>query len=363
MVVFDLKSPIDFGHKTFTDSLKGLANVHRADCFLTTDRLSAKTQIRQMRSTIPWQPSNKKLFLFRPIPVYGFCSDNLSAKSSRHRDLSESIETKTLPLRHTRKCFTQHVSKCKRASRLENIRRLRSCIDKKSSNTLRQRRLRYSTETRSLCTGFNNHRLMSFTASCGKISQAQSRGKSAHTNGLKRLYTHFYPHYRRKRPRCQYPRRTDFRAWCNLHNGSRLPRLCSSLCFYSKPFNFCYKSQKQLRLYSSFLPQGRQNNRPSMRPDDKTKWLLCIAGLSCGSSSNQLLRCGDRQKIRIFNKQLYATSFNNCSTLQVSLANRNFVQMDKTIPAYQNIFRHHRERGKDSNLDCHQCLRSGSDYQ
>ncbi len=32
----NLKSPVDFGNKTFTDSLKGQGNVHGTDCFLTT---------------------------------------------------------------------------------------------------------------------------------------------------------------------------------------------------------------------------------------------------------------------------------------------------------------------------------------
>jgi len=363
MVVIDLKSPVDFGHRTFTDSLKGPANVHRTDCFLTTDRLSAKTQIRQMRSTIPWQPSNKNLFLFRSISLYGICSDNVSTEPSRHRDLPESIEAKALPLRHTRECFTQYVSKRKRASRLENIRRLRTNFDKQSSSTLRQRRLRHSTESRSLCSGFNNHRFMYVTVSMGKISQTQSRGQGAHANGSKRVYTLFYPHYRRKSPRCKYPRRTGFRAWRNLHNGSRLPRLCSSLCFYSKPFNFCYKSQKQLRLSPSLLSQGRQDNRPSMRPDGKTQWLLCFAGLPCGSSPNQLSRHRDKQKIRIFNKQFCVAGSDGCSALQVPLAGRNLFQVDQAIPSNQNIFWHYRERCKDSNLDCHQRLRSCSDCQ
>ncbi len=62
MIGIDLKSPIDFGHKTFTDSLKGSANVHRANSFLTTVRLSSQKTIRQMRSTVSRQPSNKNVF-------------------------------------------------------------------------------------------------------------------------------------------------------------------------------------------------------------------------------------------------------------------------------------------------------------
>ena len=360
MVVSDLKSPIDFGHKISTGSLKGLANVQRTDCFLTNDRLSAKTQIRQMCSTIPWKPSNKNFFLFRSIPMYGFCSDNLSPKSSRHRDLPESIEAKTLPLRHTRKCFTQHFSKRERASRLENIRRLRTDFDGQSSNTLCQRRLRRSTKTSFLRTGFNNHRFMPVTISMGKVSQTQSRSKGAHTNGPKRLYTLFYSYYRRKSTRCKYSRRTGFRDRFILHNGSRLHRLRSSFLVHSKSF---IKSQKQFRLPSPSVLQSRQNHRPAMRPDYKAQRLLCVAGLSCYSSPNQLLRYRDREKIRILNKQLYNASFDNCLTLQVPLADRNLLQMNQAISTYQNLFRDYRERSEDSNLDCHQCLRSRSDYQ
>ncbi len=257
MIGIDLKSPIDFGHKTFTDSLKGSANVHRTNSFLTTVRLSSQKTIRQMRSAILWQPSSKNFFLFRSIPLYGICPDNISPEPSRHRKLSSGNAAETLPLRHTRECFTQYIGKCERTSRLENLRRLRTGFDRQSSGTLCQRRFRHSTEPRGLCSGFNNHRLMSFIVSMGKISQAQSRSQATHADGLKRLYTHVYPHYRRKSPRCQYSRRPDFRAWRHLHYGSWLPRRRSTLYVHSKPFNVCYKSQKQFRLPPSLLSQSR----------------------------------------------------------------------------------------------------------
>ncbi len=149
-----------------------------------------------MRPAISRQPSDKNVFLFRSIPVHGVCPDNLSSKPSRHRKLSSSNAAETLPLRHTGKCFAQYIGKCERTSRLENIRRLRTVFDRQSSDTLCQRRLRHSTESRSLCFGFNHHRFMSFTVSMGKISQTQSRSQDTHSDGLKRLYTHVYPHYR-----------------------------------------------------------------------------------------------------------------------------------------------------------------------
>jgi len=363
MIGIDFNLPLEFGQYTFTDLLKGLANACRTDSFLATVRLSSQKTIRQMCSQISRQPSNKNFFLFRSIPVYGVCSDNLSPESSRHRNLSSSNAAETLPLRYTRECFPNHAGEGKRKSRLENLRGLRTNPNRQSPNALRRQRLWHSTEPRGLCSGFNNHRFMSVTFSMGKISQTQSRSQDTHANRLKRLYTHVCPRYRRKSPRCQYSRRPDFRVGCHLHHGSRIPRLRSPFYLYSKPFNFYHESQEQFRLSSSLLSQGRQNYCPTMRPNDNAQRLLCIAGLSCCSSSNRLLRHRDKQKVRIFNKQLCSALFDYCSALQVSLSDRNLLQMDQSIPAYQNIFLYYRERVFDSNLDCHQRLRSGSACQ
>ena len=202
MTGIDFNLPSTFGQYTFLDLLKGLANACWTNSFLTTVRLSPQKTILPMCSTISRQPSGKNVFLFRSIPLYGVCPDNISPEPSRHRSLSSSNAAETLPLRHTRECFTQYIGKCKQKSRLENLRRLRTGFDRQSSNTLCRRRLRRSTEPRGLRVGFNHHRLMSFTISMGKISQAQSRSQGTHAYGLKRLYTHVYPHYRRKSQRC-----------------------------------------------------------------------------------------------------------------------------------------------------------------
>jgi len=196
MVGIDFNSSVSFGQYAFTESLKGMANAHWTDCFLTTNGFSSQKTIRQMCSPISRQLSSKDFFLFRSIPVHGFRSDNVSAEPSRHRDLSESDATKALPLRYPRKCFTQYPGKRKRASQLENICRLRSNLDKQSSKALCQRRLRYSVKTHRLCSGFDDHRFMPVTVSMGKISPTQSRSQGAHANGAEGFYTLFYPHYR-----------------------------------------------------------------------------------------------------------------------------------------------------------------------
>jgi hypothetical protein len=363
MVGIDFNSSVNFGQYTFTDSLKGLANARWTDCFLATDGLPAQETIRQVCLSLPRQLSNKDFFLFRSVPMYGIRSANVPTEPSRYRNLSTSNATQALSLWHPRKHLTNHSGQSKRKSQLENLCRLRPSADREGAKALRQRRFCHSAKTHCVCSRFNNHRFVPVSVSMGKVSQVQSRSQSTRVNGPQGLYTLFYPHYRRKSPRRKHPRRSCFRAGCNLHHGSRLLRLRSSLYLYSKPFDFYHKSQKQSGLSPSLLSQGRQSHRFAMRPDNKTQRILCMAGLSCRTSSNRLLRPGDKQKIRIPNKQFFIAGSDGRSTIQVPLADRNLLQMDQAIPANQNIFRHHQERGEDPNLDCHQRLRSYSNSQ
>jgi len=358
MIGIDFNLPIKLDQDTFTDFLKGSVNARRQDDFLTTVRLSTQEAVRQMCSPVSRQPSDKIFFLLRSISLYGFCTNNLSPEPPGYRKLPSCNAVKTLSLRHKRECFPNHDSKGKRESSLENLRGLRRGFNNKSQNTLCRRRLRHSTESRGLCAGFNNHRFMYVSVSMGKISQTQSGNQSTHADGLKRLNTHIYPHYRRKSPRCKFPQRANFRARGDICYGSRIPRLRSSLYVHSKPFNFCYKSQNQFRLSPDCLSPGRQNYRFAKRPNDKTQRLLRFTGLSCRTEANQLLRHRDKQKIRILNKQLYSAGFDNCSTLQVPLANRNIFQMDQAISENQNIFRHQYQCRENSNLDSHKHLYS-----
>jgi len=128
---------------------------------------------------------------------------------------------------------------------------------------------------------------------------------------------------------------------------------------------------------STFVTRAKTNfdhRRLYYRKVDKTTGLrcdqtirlngfLCFTGLSCRSSTDWLFRHRDRQKVYIPNKQFYSASLDNCSTLQMPLADRNLFQMDQTISANQDVLRNFRECCEDSNLDCHQRLRSGRNRQ
>lgn len=356
MIVIDLKWPIVFADNTFNILLKGLTDVHWANNFLSTFRLSAEEAIRQVCTKISRQSPNKIFLMLRPISFNGFRTNYQSQKPSRHRNISSCNGAETLSLRLSLEHISNHFSKSKRKSQLANIRRLRSHINQQSTKSLCQRLSRFFDRQRSLCSGLNDHRFMLDIVSMGKLSQAKSSSKATYANEPKRLYSYVYKHYRRQSPRCQYPRQTDSGARSNISYGQSLRRLCSSFYLHKNLINFCNKSQNQSQLYSNFESASREKNRSSKRSDNTPQRLLCFKRLSCCSSKSQLLRHGNKKETGLSNKQFHATSFDNCTTLQKSLANRNFLQMYQAVSLYKTVLRHESQRCQNPDLDRHQRL-------
>ena len=356
MVGVDLKLPIVFADNTFNFLLKGRTGVHWANNFLSTFRLSAEETIRQVCTKISRQSSDKIFLMLRPISFDVFRTNYQSQKPSRHRNISSCNGAKTLSLWLSLKYISNHFSKSKRKSPLANIRRLRSHINKQGTKPLCQRLSRFFDRQRSLCSGLNDYRLVPDIISMGKLSQAKSSSKASYANEPKRLYTYIYKHYRRQSPRCQYSRQTDFRAGSNISYGQSLCRLCSPFYLHKNFINFCNKSQNQSQLHSNFEPASRERNRSSKRSDNTPQRLLCFKRLPCCSSQSQLLRQRNKKETGFSDKQLYAASFDNCTALQKSLADRNFLQMYQAVPLYKTVLRHESQRCQDPDLDCHQRL-------
>jgi len=356
MVGIDLKLPIVFADNTFNFLLKGRTCVHWANNFLSTFRLSAEETIRQMCTKISRQSSDKIILMLRPISFNVFRTNYQSQKPSRHRNISSCNGAKTLSLRLSLEHISNHFSKGKRKSPLANIRRLRSHINRQSTKSLRQRLSRFFDRQRSLCSGLNNHRFMPDIISMGKFSQAKSSSKAPYANEPKRLYSYVYKHYRRQSTRRQYYRQTNLGARSNISYGQSLRRLCSSFYLHKNLINFCNKSQNQSQLQSNFESASRERNRPSKRSDNTSQRLLCCKRLSICSSQSQLLRHRNKKETGLSNKQFHATSFDNCTALQKSLANRNFLQMYQAVPLYKTVLRHESQRCQDPDLDRHQRL-------
>ncbi len=356
MVGIDLKLPTVFVDNTFNFSLKGRTGVYWANNFLSTFRLSAEETIRQMCAKISQQSSDKIFLMLRPISFNVFCTNYQSQKSPRHRNISSCNGAKTLSLRFPLEYISNHFSKSKRKSPLVNIRRFRSHINRQGTKSLCQRLSRFFDRQRSLCSGFNNHRLMPDIVSVGKLSQAKSSGKASYANESKRLYSYVYKHHGRQSPRCQYSRQADFRARSNISYGQSLCRLCSPFYLYENLINFCNKSQNQSQLHSNLEPASREKNIYSKRSNNTPQRSLCFNRLSCCSSQSQLLRQRNKKETGFSNKQFHATSFDNSIALQMPLADRNFLQMYQAVPLYKTVLRYESQRCQDPDLDRHQRL-------
>jgi hypothetical protein len=281
MVVFDFNSFLDFGQNAFASTLKGLAKALRTNRLLTTAGLSAKAPIRRLCPPISRQSSSSDVFLFRPVSLHDVCTDNISPELTRHRNMSASDAVKAVSLRHSRQGVPQHAGKGKRASRLAHLCGFRAGISRQSEDALRQRRFRRPVRPGRLRPRFDNHRFVFDTVPMGKIPSAQGRRQDAYAYGPSRLYTVFYLHYRWFYARCKHSRRARTGVGCVIHNGSRLPRLRPSVYFYSKSLLLYHAGKKQLSLYPNCLSPGRQEHRPSQRPDDTTCYQRVSAGGHC----------------------------------------------------------------------------------
>jgi hypothetical protein len=66
---------------------------------------------------------------------------------------------------------------------------------------------------------------------------------------------------------------------------------------------------------------------------------------------------------RFLNQQFHTTGINDSPTVTMSLADRDFLQMDHAAPSYQSILWDYRECRQEPNLDCNYNSRAGSHSQ
>jgi len=249
MVVFDFNSSLNFCQNTFASTLKGLANAYRTHCLLTTIGFSTQAPTRHLYPPLSRQSSSSDIFLFRPVSLHDVCANNISPESSRYRNMSADDAVKAVSLRYSREGITEHTGEGKRNSRLAYLCGLRASFNCQSTDALCQRRFRRSTEPGCLCSRFDNHRFVFDAVSMGQIPSAQGRRQGAYAYGPARLCTVFHLHYRRQNARCKHSRRDSSGASCAIHNGSWLPRLCTSVHFHSKSLFLHNTGKKQFRLY------------------------------------------------------------------------------------------------------------------
>ena len=120
ILFFDLNVPT-----CYCDAFQqGASNEHGQNNFIPGHGILADVRIPQMRRTLSWRTKNIELLLFRSVFEHGLRTVNISRESPRHRILS-ALDART-PVSHglSGKNFQEHTGRCKRKSRLANLRRL-----------------------------------------------------------------------------------------------------------------------------------------------------------------------------------------------------------------------------------------------
>src|SRR3989339_225499 len=279
-----------------------------------------------LRRTLLWEPQSETVFVLGSISMYGLCPTNISGEPSGHRNLFADDEAKVVSCRSARGDSKKHAGQRQQQTRLENLCGLCSDTDPKSKEVIRGRRFWRRTQAGRLRAGRDSNRFMPFLVSVGEVSQGQSRGEITYSFGFTREYTDDSYHYSGQYSRGKYSRRVELGAAGNLHYGSGLFGLCTSLCNSQYPGIFRNQGKKESRFQTSIFSAGKQGRRDKIRSDREPNWALFQKTLSRKDSPHWLFRCGNQKEIDIHNQQHETISKSHCRSLQITLASRAIIR-------------------------------------
>ena len=363
ITVIDLNWLLSCGDILLSPSRRYAANEQRTNSVFANTRLYSKAPFQNLCQSIQWQLQCQIVFVFRSIFDDDICTTDIPRKLARYRNLFASFKRQVVSLRFPWKYFANHFSRCQREKRLANISRLCTSANQKSKAALHRRRLWRYSKKYSLCFGRNSDRSVFDTVSVGSTSQSKKCGKDAYANGLKRLYTHVYTHYKRCCPRNDCFPNFAIGTIGHICNGQRLHRFCNIIQFVKEQLLLCYQSKKERSLLSKVFSASRQEHGFTKRPDNKIDWHQNFKTLSRTTEANHFSRRRATTYLRVLNQQLSVGRVDNLSALQTSLADRTVLQMDQTAPANKVVFWSFYQRSQNPGLDRDQCLCACSDNQ
>src|SRR5438309_7610963 len=117
--------------------------------------------------------SAEVLLLLGSTSGHGIRSVHLPRKPARHRGVLALDERQAIPHGFPRQGCPLHSGRRQRESRLEDLRRLRTSLDRHREATLRPRSNRRRTRPEPVRFGFDHHRFVPVPVSVGQIPQAQ----------------------------------------------------------------------------------------------------------------------------------------------------------------------------------------------
>ena len=102
---------------------------------------------------------------------------------------------------------------------------------------------------------------------------------------------------------------------------------------------FVIRAKKRLHCRPDILPSCGQDHRITLRPNDCYHRPQRRPSLSRKTPAYRLLRCRNRQTVRVFNQQFFVEPFGYRSALQTTLEDRTLFQMDQTTLKNQGFLR------------------------
>ncbi len=148
----------------------------------------------------------------------------------------------------------------------------------------------------------------------------------------------------------------DFGAAGYIRHGQGLHRFCNIIQFFKEQNLFCCTSKKEHSLLSQVFPSDRQKHWFAKRPDNKIDRPKNFKTLSDTVKANQFSRRRSTSHFHFSDQQFSTGRTNSLSALQVTLADRTFLQVDQATLADKVIFWHFNQRCQNSDLDSNQCI-------
>ena len=342
-----------------SESLLGANHVSRSNCVFADHGLLSAAAFQVLRHSLSRRSSYQKLYLSRSVLLPDFCPTDRPRKSTRYRSLSACRRPQTLSCGDESPRITHDFSQSQRSSRLANLSRPGSDADRPSTPALCSSAAGHESQASRLRAGLHRRRSVFDTVSMGSASATQERRQGPYTTRPAGQYSDVYPHYRRPDARCEFSRPRDLRGRSILYHGQGLHRFSTSVLHSSAAIVLCHTCQKQHGLHPTGILSGGQKPRPAKRPDHSIDRAEKFGLLSRTASANPLCRYRTGQTFPVSDQQFQSVTVDDCTAVQVSLADRTVLQMDQAASSDQSLLRHHTQRRQDAGVDRHQRLCTG----
>src|SRR5665648_43446 len=327
MTGVDLKSKLHFPLPTREE---GCGHELWQNRFFSNHGLSAVEAFQHLCRTLPRRPEGTALQVCGIFSHHGIRSTDLSRKPSRHRYLPGGNAFEALSHGHPIECNSQQSFTGKQHSRLANLRRLRTGFNSASERPIRRSTNRRRCRRKGFRDRFFNDRSMLNTFPLGEVSQNKIGNQAPHDDRSSREHTRFRPYNTGKNARPFLfgpPRISSGRV---LRYGSWLPRLWTLVHYTSIQGVLRHPCQKEHSFSKTLFQRDRSIKYRQERSNRSAGSRKFVQQVSRFASSRQLLRPGKRQTLSVLNQQCRRSGVNGCGAIQVALADRIVLQVDKT---------------------------------